>query len=290
MEYIQSGKYTFAIKETAYNDRDGDIMYKTIKMGGNYPDDCVNVVIVYKNNNPFNAKMPHIMYDEECVINENPKNKIILQKGDGSKIMIQTMLGYIKKNYPSIKEVEYDDMSSIECATEDEIKNAINKKRGTNMKPLSLYYLSIAYNGKTWYEKYFNARMQDSQKYAKYREKVDNLLKSKPMDFKEFSRIILVSNILLDELYEYYNLAETYSDFFHAIPKSERCRLLRPWIDKFMDYYLKNIFINKNWIIPLETRGGTRKTRKKGKSFYIPNNIRLNKNYSSDLGITINDL
>jgi len=290
MEFIKSGKYTFAIKESTFNDRDGDIMFKTIKMGGTYPDDCVNIVIVYKNNIPTTAKMPHIMYDEECVINENPKEKILLQKGDGSKIMIQTMLGYIKQKYPSIKEVEYDDMSSIECATEDEIINAKNQKRGTNMKPLSLYYLSIVYNGQTWYEKYFNARMQDPQKHIKYRERVDNLLKTKPMDFKEFSRIILVPNNLLGELYEYYESAETYGDFFQAIPKLERCRLLRPWIDKFMEYYLKNIFFNKNWVIPLVARGGSRKTRKNHKSFYTPNNIRLNTNYTGDLGITINDV
>ena len=283
---IKNGKYTFIIKETMY-DRDGLLLYTTIKMGGDYAD-CVNVSIVYKDNKPVYAKMPHVMYDEECAYNEHSNTKIILQKGNGSKIMMQTIIAYIKQKYPLITEIRYDDMSSIECATETETKSAITRKRGSNIKPMPLYYLSIAYNGQTWYEKYFNARMQDIDKHTKYRERVNLLLSSKPVDYNEFIRISYVPKQLWTELFEYYKTAETYSNFFHAIPKQDRCRLLLPWIDAFMRHHLNRVFSNNDWVIPLTVSGGKRKTqRKRG---YMPIGIKLNSGYSNNMGITMDDL
>ena len=307
---VKAGKYTFVIKETSY-ERDGEILFTTlhlctfktptcrrfmgakvgslcafqmrkgVKMGGDYQD-CINVSIDYRNNKPISAKMPHIMYDEECAYNEPPTtsttNKTLLEKGNGSKIMLQSILTYIKQKYPTLTEVKYDDMSSIDCATDNEIKNAVNRKRGTNVKPMSLYNLSIAYNGQTWYEKYFNGRMQNAEKHAKYRERVNILLNSKPVDFNDFIRITNVSKDLWDELFEYYKSAETYSNFFNAIPKIDRCRLLQSWIDAFMKHNLKGVFSNNDWIIPLGVQGGKKRTQRKKRNQrgYIPDGIRLN--------------
>ena len=121
---IQSGKYIFQIEENTQM-RDEDILYTAIKIGGNYLD-CVSIFINYNNNKPLNANMPHAMYDEKCAITH-------LDKGDGSRIMIKTILEYIKQNYPTIKEIKYDDMSSIECATDEELSQATNRKRGTHL-------------------------------------------------------------------------------------------------------------------------------------------------------------
>lgn len=299
---VKAGKYTFIIKETSY-ERDGEILFTTIKMGGDYQD-CINVSIDYRNNKPVSAKMPHIMYDEECAYNEPPTiiqktstiNKTLLEKGNGSKIMLQSMLTYIKQKYPTLTELKYDDMSSIDCATDTEIKNAVNRKRGSNVKPMSLYNLSIAYNGQTWYEKYFNGRMQNAEKYAKYRERVDILLNSKPVDFNDFIRITNVSKDLWDELFEYYKSAETYRNFFNAIPKIDRCRLLQSWIDAFMKHNLKGVFSNNDWIIPLGVQGGKKRTqrKKRNQKGYVPDGIRLNHHriisYKNNLGFTMDEL
>lgn len=281
---VKNGKYTFLIKETV-QDRDGLLLFTTIKMGGDYAD-CINASIDYKDNKPVSAKMPHVMYDEECAYSDG---KILLQKGDGTKIMLQTLIAYIKQKYPSITEIKYDDMSSIECATETEIKNAKNRKRGTNVKPLPLYCLSIAYNGQTWYEKYFNARMQDADKHAKYRERVDLMLSSKPVDYNEFIKISYLPKQLWNELFEYYKTAETYSDFFHAIPKQDRCRLLLPWIDAFMRHHLHKVFSNNDWIIPLTVRGGGGKRKTQRRRGYMPTGILLSAGYSNNMGITMDE-
>lgn len=74
------------------------------------------------------------------------------------------------------------------------------------------------------------------------------------------------------ELETFYTNSKTYSEFFHLIPKHDRCRLLRPWIKEFMNYYLKGVFSNFDWVIHLSNsrEGGSflqtktnTKTRKK---------------------------
>ncbi len=301
---VKSGKYTFAIRENTVS-RDGELIYTSMRVGGAYPG-CINITINYKNNKPDTAHLSHAMYDPECVVNKgalNAQPPLILERGNGSKIIIDTAIAYIKNKYPEIKEIHYDDMSEIECGTEEEVQVVRNKsfnplKRGTNLKPLPLYYLSIAYNGQTWYEKYFGSRLENPEHHARYRERVTTLLGSKPADFNEFLKTSQAPNQLWNELYEYYKNANTYSEFFHAIPKPERCRILRPWLKAFMMHHLKNAFTNNYWIIPLQTsiKGGKiatqeqRKTRRKlSSTFYVPKGIRLYSE-SYDLGVTMDTL
>jgi hypothetical protein len=122
------------------------------------------------------------------------------------------------------------------------------------------------------------------------------------------------------ELENFYTNSKTYSGFFHLIPKQDRCRLLRPWIKEFMNYYLKGVFSNFDWEIQLSNiRGGSLlhlctfksptlsadmseqdvaycaiimrngvKTRKKQnkseKKYYCPNGFNRNMNY---LGVNV---
>ena len=286
---VKSGKYTFIIKEKTIA-REQDIMYTTLQIGGDYPD-CVSIFIRYADNKPSSANMS--INDEECVSNEKNTNRVFLSKG--SKVMIQTLIAYVRQKYPTITEIEYDDMSSIECATNEQLTSAKNLKRGSNLKPMSLYNLSIAYNGLTWYEKYFGGRQQNMETHAKYRERVKILLHdkaTKPENFNDFIKIAHVPPNLWTELFEFYKTTETYSQFFNSMPKSERCRLLRPWIDTFMAHYLKNVFYNSNWIMPALVIGGkkTRQTRRKTLEFYVPNEVRLNVGYQIISGVSIDDL
>jgi hypothetical protein len=286
---VKSGKYTFIINEKTLT-RDEDIMYTSLQIGGDYPD-CVSIFINYNDKIPSSAKMPHVMYDEKCVENSNI---VYLERGDGSRLMIKTLIAYLRKNYPTITEIEFDDMSSIECATEEEIAHAKNIKHGSHLKPMTLYNFSIAYNGQTWYEKYFGARHKNMELHSKYRERVNTLLyekSTKPSNFNEFIKITHLSQDLVDELFEFYKSSDTYSQFFHSIPKSDGCRLIRPWIDTFMAHYLKNVFNNMNWIIPTVARGGKkmRHTQRKTTSFYVPN-VRLSRIYQPNLGVSVDDL
>jgi hypothetical protein len=264
---IQYGNHIFQITEktSVYHD---EILYTTLQIG-EYSQYCINVFINYKNTIPSSARMTDYVYDEE-IVGEN-----VLQN------MIRILLAYIKENYPTITEIEYNDMSSVDCDTDVE--------HTTYLKPLALYNLSIAYNGQTWYEHYFGARQKNKEKQTKYRDCVQIIFHdkaSKSIKFNEFIQIALVPSYLWDELIEYYRSAETYSDFFHSIPESERCRLLRPWIDVFMRHYLEDVFSNSEWIIPL-----TVKTHCDQKStFYVPEQILLYTVYQNDIGVSMDDL
>jgi hypothetical protein len=246
---IDVGKYKFQIIDNTSISSEGIIYSRNFKIGGKHAD-CVNVSINYSENIPISAYIPHAMYDEECTLN------IPLERG-GSVIMIKTLLNYIHKQIPTITEVELEDRSNIECATENEIitKGSRFRKRGTNVTPIPLYYFSIAFNGKTWYEKYFDARLKDTNKYEVYREKVNQLLYSQELKtntpFIRFLELAQPPKQVADKLEKYYNESDTFGNFFQSIPISDRCNLVRDWIYKFMTYHLKDVFSNTDWIIEL---------------------------------------
>ena len=71
----------------------------------------------------------------------------------------------------------------------------------------------------------------------------------------------------------------TFGHFFQSMPPTDRCYLVRDWIDKFMTHHLKSTFTNSDWTIDLPkkegsapkvprttTGGDKRKTRK----YYCP--------------------
>jgi hypothetical protein len=288
---IKVGKYTFVITENV-DSWNGIITNINYKIGGNIRD-CVNISVQFDNNSAISASMPHILYDEECSLNEP------LGRGEGSVVMITTILRHIKTLHPQLKKIKFDDMSSIECATEEELERNSSKprKKGTNLVPMPLYYLSIAYNGQTWYEKYFNAVQEETVKQNAYRSRVNKMLHdpSEKPDYIQFLKITKAPMNIRAELEPYFTSSATYSDFFHSIPRKDRCRLLRPWIKEFMSFYLKGVFSNLDWEIQLSNiRGGkTRKTKNmkrnclmSKKRYYCPRGFVRNADNLADIGGT----
>ena len=284
-EEIKVGKYTFLIKDNILS-YDNRIISRNFSIGGS-DTVCVNVSITYKNNEPNYASIPYLLHDPDCSI-EFP-----LDKGKGTIIMIKTLLEYIQEKIPSIKEFHFEDKSQIESASQEEIerKTSKNMKKGTNLIPIPLYYFSIAFNGITWYEKQFNARLKDPKKHNLYREKVLELLYSEELkqktSFIEFLQISKPPSLdIINELEPYYNNSNTFNDFFQSIPSKDRIRLVRDWIENFMLHHLKKVFSNKDWIIEVpfvmnenvmnEKKGG-RKTKRQTKKYYCPN-VRINLN------------
>ena len=245
---INVEKYTFQITDNTLYARE-QIYCRNFKIGGNNVD-CVNVSISYNNDNePESASIPHIMYDEECSID------IPLDRGEGSITMIKSLFQYIHKQLPTITEIEFEDKSTIECASEDEIqkKGSRFRKKGTYVEPVPLYYFSIAFNGETWYEKHFNARQKDKIKHDKYKAKINDLLYSTQLktntSFIQFLKIAKPPMEIIDELEKYFIASNTFGLFFQSIPKKDRCTLVRDWISTFMEFHLHNLFSNTGWII-----------------------------------------
>jgi len=289
---INVGKNSFVIKDNSLYNSEGELYSRNFQIGGHYSD-CVNVSVSYTDNSkPNNAKISTIVYDEECSL------KAPLLRGEGTIIMIKTLLRHINKVIPEIKEFIFEDKSNIECGTEEEKHQKRLRKRGTYARPLVLYYFSIAFNCGTWYEKNFNAYQHDIVMHKAYRERVKELLMDKTIkpSFNDFLRIAQPQMKYLEEIKKLYEESETYEEFFNSMPKDDRCRLVRDWITTFMEYYLKGVFKNSDWVIDVEKmdntpelckvrkNGGRRITIKKKKYYYPKEKIRLSLQYH-DMGI-----
>ena len=289
---VVSGQYTFQITDNTLFSRDKTEIYsRNFKIGGAHPD-CVNISIIYENNEPVDARMPIIFSDPECSLS------IPLEKGGGAIIMIKTLLSYVFTQLPTLTHIKFDDNSNIECATEEELKKGSRfRKKGTYVKPMPLYYFSIIFNGQTWYEKHFNATQKDEVRHQLYIIKVDEFLHSSQLKtnigFDRFVALFDKREDEMTELSEYYANASNFNDFFQSIPKQHRCRLVGSWIEQFMKFILKDVFYNENWIIPvpLEMFGGkTRRKHRRTRKYYYPKGIFANNFRSQSICILPDDV
>jgi hypothetical protein len=234
---------------------EGKIYSRTFKIGGDY-DSCVHLSYTYKNGEPQTAKLPHLLYEPECSLNKN------LERGGGSELMIKALLNYAHGKINKINLFEFDDMSHIDCIEKDMSKTPPRRIQ----RPLKLSYLSIVYNGMTWYEKHFNAKMIDKVKYNKYRERINFLTDSK--EKVDFTRFLEIANPPLDQIIQlksWYENAETYRGFFNSIPVDTRCEILLPWINNFMKFYLNDVFSDMGWEIDIYNmnihKGGMKRSK-----------------------------
>lgn len=213
---VSSGPYSFHIRDNTLWSSDKKTIYsRNFKIGGNTVADCVGISVIYENGVPVYARL---FADPECSLTQP------LDKGGGTVAMIKTLLSYVSSQIPSLTHIRFDDKSQIECATEEEIqKGSRFRKKGTNVKPMPLYYFSIAFNGQTWYERHFNAQQMDEMRHRSYRDKVEEFLYSS--DFKKqygFDRFVSLFGKSEDEMTElsgYYTKSNTFNEFFRAIPK-----------------------------------------------------------------------
>jgi hypothetical protein len=293
---VTSGKYNFVITDISTLNRDGNIGTRSFAIGGTY-EDCINVSYLYRDNQPISAKITTIDYEPECALNMN------LEKGGGTAIMLKTLLCHVYREIPSISVFDFDDMSNIDCIEKDMTKDPPRK----STKPLSLAYLYMANYSQTWYEKNFDARLANDSMYTNYRNEIGFLVDpSKKVDFTFFTDICKMNatptrmsayikaelskeiNNQIDELSPMYESSKTYQEFFRKIPIQHRCKILFPWLDTFMNHYLRKVYNTNNWIIDMNSPkmlefttgqnkiGGKKngKTRKK-KTCLIPSNYKI---------------
>jgi len=268
---VTSGSYKFQIIDNTLFSRDKTEIYSrsfTIEC-------CINISIIYENNNPVDASIPRLFSDPECSCIRP------LEKYGGAIIMIKTLLQYVYTKLPTLTHIKFDDKSNIECVTEEAAKVSI-----------PLYYFSILFNGQTWYEKYFNAKQQDEVRHQQYRTRVDDFLYSSKFKtnlcFDKFVSLFDKREEEMTELYQYYNNANNFNDFFQAMPKQHRFRLVGSWIEQFMKFILKDVFYNENWIIhfPFEMSKINNKMRK----YYCPKGIITNKFQSKNICVYLEDI
>jgi hypothetical protein len=269
---VTSGPYTFQITDNTLFSRTNNEMYgRKFTIGGTYQD-CVEISIIYEKNNPHDARMRFLHNDgQECSISNCHMYN-----------MIKTLLHYVYVQLPTLTHIIFDDKSYIEYAgKDDDDKPTLQPMMHDD--PIPLYYFSIAFNGQTWYEYYFNAKQKNQVRHGQYRTRIAKFLYNHEYKTKiQFGRFVSLFNKReeeMAELIEYYNHANNFNDFFQSIQEQDRCRLVGPWIQQFMKYILKDVFYSEDWIIhfPLEITGENNETRK----YYYPEEMHITNNFQS---------
>lgn len=207
---ITNGQYTVTDTITKYN----NVIINHIFKCQNNDTKYISVSYTYRGQNPISAK---IIFDEdfEADIGETAN-------------MLRELLLYVYNKIPTIHKFMLDDILHIKY---------------TDSEPLHLGYVHIAYNSCTWYEQYLGAVMVDEERYEArlaFLTKTDDKL-----DFIRFLQIAKPPTKQINYLESVYVAAKTYRDFFRELSPDMLC----PWLNTFMEFYLKDIAINSGWII-----------------------------------------
>jgi hypothetical protein len=124
---------------------------------------------------------------------------------------------------------------------------------------VSLFEYNIAYYGKTWYEKQFNAYLKDDSIRNEYYKRLERL---KSVDFKlekSDKLIARIPNLIFIKLFRSSNTLEEFFNVIKSISNNpeQLCDLSADWLDSFVDYVLFDdeqfTRFKNNWMIDLTT-------------------------------------
>ena len=185
------------------------------------------------------ATMPILKWFPDCSVDEP------LPRKEGTIHMIKTLLSEMKKRYPYVKYITLMDNSHITCSQGKEI---------------SLLALSFSIYNKTWYERIFNATLQDPN-YQKVYVSGNNTLNDPKLklSFEDFSKLFgnYTTADTLTKLKPYYESSVTYTEFFQILytaeGKESQCNLIVDWIDIFLQYIFDINLQSLPWVIKRES-------------------------------------
>ena len=205
---------------------------------------CVDIYVMYPSLQdelpqikPTLAKLITTHYNEKCSVNEK------LERGEGTRHMINTAMYFVSKMCPHVTGFEINDASTRIC---------------DNNTLITLSYFSITNHGKTWYEKHFNAYINDEVKAKKYKETIAQL-QSQVLPQWDTFKILFLRNTppeIRNTIEQLHKKSATYKDLFtniHKLGISDACIYLQPWIDNVMlSTDLRNFVLFTQWVIPIK--------------------------------------
>jgi len=209
---------------TNTNTRISKIIGKLINVG--CKNTCVFINVL---NNETTASLTNVKTrDGGCEYN----NKNI--SGINTAIMIQLAFTILKENAPNIKYIKLEDTSSFKCELEK------GKSYG-----ISLAIYELAFHQKTWYEKYFGARLITNTAQTIYDNSKQGFYKKKPEHFSFNNKDL---NELLTPLY---NATTSWKDFFDKIYKMDKkCKIIFPWYKNAVSIAMDGILYDgQYWVI-----------------------------------------
>lgn len=171
----------------------------------------------------------HVGYDKLCNVNGD------LQNNRGTILMIKAACTFMFAKFPTIQSIILRDTSSISCE---------------NGEKLSLSRMQLFLYGKTWYQRYFDAKPDGA--HAKLNTFLD-VIKTKPV----FSSIwdIISDTIprkqrskVKTSLSQVYDSSSSIQDWIKILRTD--CQLLTPWLTTLFTTLSNNMPINEiEWIV-----------------------------------------
>jgi hypothetical protein len=240
------------------------VTYQTLKtiniyIGG--PNKWCIYCELIKNDNTIKpiGYLTKVRYDLQCSLEHS------FVKGKDTKELVRFLIQYIHNNYPMVKDLLYNDLSTRTC------DNGID---------VNLAVMTYLYSEQTWYEKNFGSRVAPDYEnewnrikrvYQAYKEEVD--WETMRETIRNDETITGMSDIELEELY---NHSKSWKDFFGTIHDKIKidtfCIFLSGWIDSFIRKYF-NTLQGLTYLMPIKDyninyiendykKGGRRYTRK----------------------------
>lgn len=172
----------FTQKASSYGIRLG----KFFNLQSNKIEPCVSITVTCEyEDERMRSKFPahiaaitRIDYHPNCCLND------LLIRGTGTIQLIKIAMVYVMQTFPWVKCFSLEDSSKILCGPEH-----------LHMYT-SLQTLSLITNGKTWYEKYFEAKIADQLIHSVYRQRIDLLSKNIDLSFDQFCKICNIPTTL----------------------------------------------------------------------------------------------
>lgn len=201
----------------------------TIFIGGHHKF-CIDCLIVKGSDTAFLA---HIYSNVECSLEKN------FLGGHNAKMILHLLLSFLKKHFPHITSVEFNDTSNKTC---------------DNKHIVELYEMSYIHTGKTWYENNFEARLQQSDE-IKFKKEEENFQRRKGTwdDFKTYLR----GELPLDELImkNMFDNSSSWQQFFSELVEQIKiapfCEFIAPWLHTFMVKNMRFSFTFATYYIQL---------------------------------------
>lgn len=202
---------------------------------------CVNALI-YKKDSVYSrafdtsiGSLPNVYYNLNCSLEHDFK------RGVDTDMILKLIQSFIKKEYPHVKMLRFNDASYREC---------------DNGHFIDLAAMSYFTTGQTWYEKHFHAYLVEESEII-YKKALEGIDKKKEQLPWEAMRDYITSELPFSEtkMKELYETSKSFLDFFGTIrtkigvPKF--CVFAAPWFGTFINEILHFNIINLKYIMPI---------------------------------------
>ena len=167
----------------------------------------------------------------------------LLQNNDATINMIYTAITCVVDMCPWITTFKFHDYHRQDC------------RKGEATPGMLLACYSIALTGKSWYESYLGATLENINCFNKYNDNIhlfNNPLESK-CDWYDFNSYLyqfnLQKSINFDIIESTYKSSNSYAEFFNSLKTQitdmfELCNTLKNWIEMFMRLFIFETNLN----------------------------------------------